>query len=275
MEKLKRCPECGETKSTGLFNQNKRQFDGLATWCRQCEKEYRAANKGKIRALHESWAARNQKCTEPGCDVLTYGTGHTMCPEHQAEAEQAREAAVRERADRLERERQQKYSGRTCQECDGEIPERVNLGALYCGKACRDAVNKRRQHAEYAANRDSYLEQGRAYRLANPRSGTVVAAKVRARRLEVPFELTEADLPEELGNCVICDRELVIGERTVTPSSPTIDRIRPELGYVKGNVLAWVCFSCNSRKHNKTIEQLANGWCGPEWRDFAIRLMAA
>jgi hypothetical protein len=90
----------------------------------------------------------------------------------------------------------------------------------------------------------------------------------------VPFSLTLPDLPKETGDCVVCGRELVIGTGSVTPVSSTIDRIRPELGYVPGNVLAWICFSCNARKHKKTVEQLADGWCGPEWQEWAVAYLA-
>jgi len=186
-----------------------------------------------------------------------------------AKIEAARTAAAEARAAQAEQERQEQRAGRICEECGGGIPARVKLDAVYCGKACRDAAGKRRKKESYDANRQALLEQDRAYRLANPRQGSLAAARQRAARLGVPFELTGADLPEELGDCVICARELAVGTRKVTPASPTIDRVRPALGYVPGNVLAWVCFGCNARKHNKTLYDLADGAAGEHWQSWA------
>src|SRR5258708_923220 len=47
---MKHCGGCEKTKPHGEFNKNRRQSDGLQTRCRQCEKDCRAANPGKIRA---------------------------------------------------------------------------------------------------------------------------------------------------------------------------------------------------------------------------------
>lgn len=272
----KRCVSCQKTKDAAEFNKNKRQADGLATWCRLCEKDYRDANKADRAVYHAAWQAANLKCTAPGCDVLVYGTGHTRCDEHHAAAVNARQQAALDRETQRQAGKQAAVQAilktRRCEECGGPIPAKVKIDAKYCGKVCRDAVNKRRQHQDYEANREAYLEQVRAHRLANPRLGTLAAARRRAALLGVPFALTVDDLPDELGDCVICARELVVGTRKVTPSSPTIDRVVPELGYVQGNVLAWVCFGCNARKHNKTLDELADGAAGEHWQALGGRL---
>jgi hypothetical protein len=150
----------------------------------------------------------------------------------------------------------------------------VNLGAIYCGKDCRVAVTNRKKREDYEANRATRLEEDREYLQAHPGRGVLTAARRRAGRLGIAFELEGADIPRSLGDSVVCGRELEMGTRKVTASSPTIDRIRPELGYVEGNVLAWVCFSCNARKHSKTLCDLADGAAGEHWHAWAVAHLA-
>lgn len=73
--------------------------------------------------------------------------------------------------------------------------------------------------------------KGRAVRL-------VIAAKVRARKLKVPFNLTAEDVlfPLVLGEC---EATGILFERTAkarSPFAPSLDRVDPTKGYVKGNV---------------------------------------
>ena len=76
----------------------------------------------------------------------------------------------------------------------------------------------------------------------------------RARKNNQIFEITFDDvhIPER---CPILDIELKAGEGHVQPNSPTLDKIIPEKGYVKGNV--WVISArANQLKNNATIEEL-------------------
>jgi len=63
-------------------------------------------------------------------------------------------------------------------------------------------------------------------------------ARARAKKLGIPFDLTEADLeiPE---NCPVLGLKLQINRKTdglAHYTSPSLDRLIPGLGYVKGNV---------------------------------------
>lgn len=60
-------------------------------------------------------------------------------------------------------------------------------------------------------------------------------AKARAKKQGVPFSLSVDDfeIPE---SCPILGLKLEPGNRKVHFSSPSLDKIIPELGYVKGNV---------------------------------------
>lgn len=135
----KRCPQCGERKSRHLFNKNRAQADGFQTWCRKCEHGI-------------------EQRTCPDCGIALHGH-QRLCDQHQAEyaARQAEaqergsrrreEAAARTAADELAR------SSRQCAECNGPIPSDRNMGARYCGDACRYAVSKRRLQENHAAVR--------------------------------------------------------------------------------------------------------------------------
>lgn len=79
-------------------------------------------------------------------------------------------------------------------------------------------------------------------------------AKFRAKRYEVPFNLTveytKGCIPEN-GCCPITNQPFERGDGQVGPRSMTLDRIIPELGYVIGNVLI-VSHLANTIKQNCT-----------------------
>jgi len=61
------------------------------------------------------------------------------------------------------------------------------------------------------------------------------AAKRRAKAKEMPFDIAREDITvPEL--CPVLGIPIIVGTRRWQDSSPTLDRINPALGYVKGNV---------------------------------------
>lgn len=82
-------------------------------------------------------------------------------------------------------------------------------------------------------------------------------AKIRAKKQGVPFDLGPEDniMPKDLKDliCADCQRPLLfrIGHIEANSSSPTLDKQKPELGYVPGNI-AILCSVCNRRKDNHT-----------------------
>jgi hypothetical protein len=76
----------------------------------------------------------------------------------------------------------------------------------------------------------------------------------RAARLGVPFDLKETDLVLPT-HCPIFGTTLVLGEGRQSNSSPSVDRIVPELGYVAGNVVV-VSNRANSLKREATLDEL-------------------
>ena len=82
-------------------------------------------------------------------------------------------------------------------------------------------------------------------------------ANHRAKRFNVPFDLQPEDIiiPDV---CPVLGISLIrsVGN-THTGNSPSLDRIIPELGYVKDNVLV-VSYRANTMKSDGTLEDLKN-----------------
>jgi len=79
-------------------------------------------------------------------------------------------------------------------------------------------------------------------------------ARKRAKKKGLAFELTVEDIliPE---NCPVLNIPLVVGGKTHSPGSPTLDRVDSTKGYIRGNVRV-ISFRANNLKNNATIEEL-------------------
>lgn len=110
-----------------------------------------------------------------------------------------------------------------------------------------------------ATGKKWYYEKGgqeykRDFRLNNPNKELLRHARKRAKEKNIPFDITAEDIiiPE---TCPVLGIQLQIGEKIACNNSPTLDRIKPELGYVKGNIQV-LSFRANTLKSNATIEEL-------------------
>ena len=135
-------------------------------------------------------------------------------------------------------------------------------------EANKEKINAR-QREHYAKNKEAKLAKQREYRErcaedvkrrekerreSFPERHLLHGAKQRARRFDLPFnlELDDCIVPER---CPVLGIEFEQGEGRPLPGSPTLDRIVPELGYVKGNVIV-VSHLANTIKTYATIEQI-------------------
>lgn len=99
-----------------------------------------------------------------------------------------------------------------------------------------------------------WQKRSRRRREENPEFYMLRRAKHRAKRKDVPFDL-------ELADIVIPDRCPIFGIKLdahtvgLVDTSPTLDRIRGSMGYIKGNieVISW---KANRLKGEATPEQL-------------------
>jgi translation initiation factor 2B subunit (eIF-2B alpha/beta/delta family) len=88
----------------------------------------------------------------------------------------------------------------------------------------------------------------------NPEIILLYNARARAKKYGIPFSITVEDIviPEI---CPILKISLTVSKSKVSPNSPTIDKIVPELGYVKGNIQV-ISHRANMMKSDASIEEL-------------------
>lgn len=82
-------------------------------------------------------------------------------------------------------------------------------------------------------------------------------ARERAKAKSLPFGLTVADIPDLPEACPVLGISIAPkrGKGFAEGSSPSLDRIRPSLGYVPGNV-RWISNRANMIKSNATAREL-------------------
>ena len=148
------------------------------------------------------------------------------------------------------RNKQGKYGRRAfCKECEHKIqnsPERL---------ARRNELRKlRRENDEYRLARNLKDAETRHNNEDSIKKALVRAAKARAKKKGIPFDITIEDfiLPEK---CPLLEIPLTVGYGSSQENSYSLDKIIPDLGYVKGNV--WVISNkANMIKNNASLEEL-------------------
>jgi hypothetical protein len=96
-------------------------------------------------------------------------------------------------------------------------------------------------------------KQTNDYKYRNPEIWMLICARQRARKSGLPFniELGDFTIPDK---CPIFGIKLATGSRQQHDNSPSLDKVIPELGYVKGNV--WVIsHRANSIKNSGTAQE--------------------
>jgi hypothetical protein len=79
-------------------------------------------------------------------------------------------------------------------------------------------------------------------------------ARVRARAAGVPFTIATTDIVIPT-HCPILGIPLFTGKRGGGDNSPSLDRVRPERGYVPGNIIV-ISNRANRLKSDASIEEL-------------------
>ena len=82
----------------------------------------------------------------------------------------------------------------------------------------------------------------------------LASARWRARRDGVPFDLTLDDIKVPRW-CPYLGIPIFVGDGRPVDNSPSLDRLDPELGYVRGNVIV-VSFRANHIKSDATSGEL-------------------
>jgi len=118
-----------------------------------------------------------------------------------------------------------------------------------------EVINKRRrERAKLPEIKEKHRLQSRKYLETRTDSVLLQRARKRAKDLNLPFNISKEDIiiPEK---CPLLEIPLVIGTKDSYKSSPSLDRVVPELGYVKGNVQV-ISMLANTMKNSASKELL-------------------
>ncbi len=94
----------------------------------------------------------------------------------------------------------------------------------------------------------------REWYIGDARRSILIGIRGRCARKNIPFNLTEDDILIP-SHCPVLGIPLVNKQGRQTDNTASVDRIIPELGYIKGNVII-VSLRANRIKHNATIQEL-------------------
>ena len=162
----------------------------------------------------------------------------------------------------------QYFTGIPCKA--GHVAARdVSDRSCYLCKLQKAAAWKHQNAEKHAAANRAWAERNNKnvrrtqlkVRAKDPRgywaSSTFQNARKRALRKGVPFSITRQDLLDALTDkCPVFGTVFdFIGAGRITPESPSLDRARPELGYVRDNI-AIISMKANAIKQNATWEQV-------------------
>jgi len=158
------------------------------------------------------------------------------------------------KADRL-------VSNRSCIKCGSKR-------AMAWASNHAEKLNKRKR-----MSRTEYPEKVRGYERAryqtDPRQKMLSAAKQRAAKRGVRFELTLDDIVIPAA-CPLLGILITIGDGVMNDNSPSLDRIRNEAGYIPGNVIvvSHLANRCKGSLRADDLIKLANNLKALEDKGF-------
>lgn len=130
-----------------------------------------------------------------------------------------------------------------------------------CGNICEktsSCLNKSKDPVKHCSIQCPLIVRNKNKK-KHGKSGTVEyhmwkGSQNRAKVNNIPFDLDYTDIvvPKI---CPILEIPIFRGTKKHTPNSPTLDRLIPELGYIKGNVRV-ISYKANTMKSDATIEEI-------------------
>lgn len=141
---------------------------------------------------------------------------------------------------------------KVCLNCSQDFKTN-NSNKIYCSFKCG---NKYRNKKHYKNNPEYYEAKRKSERLNKTEAGILARIKSKAKRENIPFNLTIDDI-QIPKICPVLNIPLTInkGHKGYFDDSPSIDRIKPELGYLKGNIRI-ISNRANLLKNNATVKEL-------------------
>lgn len=134
----------------------------------------------------------------------------------------------------------------------------------FTGKPCKNGHTSERLVRDYSCIecRDTIYDHDRENYRKDPLARAIKGKKVVSKQKGVPFDLTNEDV-ERPTHCPVLGMELDYSAdaKRRPDNKATLDRFKPELGYVKGNVRV-ISFRANFLKSNGTLEEFIKliGW---------------
>lgn len=143
-----------------------------------------------------------------------------------------------------------------CQYCGASFTAK-RKDAKWCSSICG---NRRRNRTHYNKSPERTRERFKRSRVTHRESLMLSRCKYRAKQRGIPFDLTLEDIsiPKTCPVLGIEIRQLSVDDdpkKGYHPNAPSIDRIIPELGYVKNNVRV-ISARANLLKSDATISEL-------------------
>jgi hypothetical protein len=141
---------------------------------------------------------------------------------------------------------------RRCLKCEEAIPTQRRKDAKYCSSKCRTEASAKRHYHRHLGK---YATK-RAQENSNASKRILYRARSRALKNGIPFTLVESDIviPDV---CPVLGIPLVKhqGKKGYHPDSPSLDRIKPKLGYTQGNVRV-ISARANLLKNDASVKEL-------------------
>lgn len=142
---------------------------------------------------------------------------------------------------------------RTCERCSEPIPQGKRADAKYCSDKCGNRTRYKRYY-------DTHPDELAAKRLkdnSDKAKAMYHRIKSRAKRDGIDFNIDVEDIVIPT-HCPVLGVELCLynkGRRGYFPDSPSLDRMVPSLGYIKGNVQV-MSARANLLKNDATVDEL-------------------
>lgn len=139
-----------------------------------------------------------------------------------------------------------------CLKCKKEFEGRSDK--KFCSDKCRNNFNNELNKFENNERNKLWYKNNKEKVFDNIELKMYNGVKHRAKKFNIPFNLDLEDIIIPT-NCPLLNIPIYKTEGRVKNNTPSLDKINPSLGYVKGNV--WVIsWKANRTKSNLSIEEL-------------------
>lgn len=251
---VKVCPRCKESKSFDLFNKNKSRKDGLAVWCRLCEKENRDSHKETFSAYQKKTRSKHLEQRRKDSRDYYYRNRESILEKHRTSAD------IKEKHNQWRKSPEGKATlAKYAIENADKIKE-AQKEHYRKNKETISAYHKQR----YLDKKDYILQQNREYRKRNPEVGRRAASRRRALTYSacVEGEVTPSVslVRERDGDkCFYCEVVLDFTKRSTTPL-PTMAELEHKMPLSRGGLhimenVVLSCVECNRKKYTKTHKE--------------------